>query len=270
MAKFARTKDERGKRYGHLLVLFPEKVRGNRESYWRVRCVCGKEKSVRGSHLRDGSSTSCGCLARNPYPLKDERGKRYGHLLVLSSEVQHGRRGHWLCRCDCGKETVVRGAHLRNGQSTNCGCLSKRGRHYTGPVRRQEKAKEVYFANADMTERILAWQREDEPDRLLAILDKFDPLIKRLIARHAGGNFLDRRELASDIYVAIWAACRRFVPGYSVYSYFYTVIYYALVKYKNKYREERTIFLSLEAPLAEGEEITLYDILPASALLTAA
>lgn len=31
---------------------------------WKVRCTCGTVKTVRGSALTDGSSKSCGCLAK--------------------------------------------------------------------------------------------------------------------------------------------------------------------------------------------------------------
>ena len=50
-------------------------------------------------------------------------GERYARLTVLkragSDKRKHAR---WLCRCDCGKETVVRGDHLRNGRISSCGC----------------------------------------------------------------------------------------------------------------------------------------------------
>ena len=31
----------------------------------------------------------------------------------------------WNCLCDCGTERVVRGAYLRNGTSTSCGCFRR-------------------------------------------------------------------------------------------------------------------------------------------------
>lgn len=33
--------------------------------YWICRCDCGTEKPVRGSHLRSGASSSCGCFCRD-------------------------------------------------------------------------------------------------------------------------------------------------------------------------------------------------------------
>ena len=31
----------------------------------------------------------------------------------------------WLCRCDCGKETVVTAGNLINGNTRSCGCLAQ-------------------------------------------------------------------------------------------------------------------------------------------------
>lgn len=54
----------------------------------------------------------------------DMTGKEIGRLRVV------GRAGFtpkgqaiWSCLCLCGKETLVRGADLRNGHTQSCGCL---------------------------------------------------------------------------------------------------------------------------------------------------
>lgn len=51
-----------------------------------------------------------------------EVGTAYGKLTVLG---RHGsRNGHktYECRCECGKESVVKGIHLKNGHTKSCGC----------------------------------------------------------------------------------------------------------------------------------------------------
>ena len=53
----------------------------------------------------------------------DETGNRYGRLLVCRRAVTDDKNVSWLCRCDCGNETVVRGDHLREGASRSCRCL---------------------------------------------------------------------------------------------------------------------------------------------------
>lgn len=52
----------------------------------------------------------------------DLTGQRYGKLTVLSPAENIGTRTAWLCRCDCGKETVVSTVRLRSGRQASCGC----------------------------------------------------------------------------------------------------------------------------------------------------
>jgi len=51
-------------------------------------------------------------------------GKKFGMLTVVS-EFDKNKSGNvrWLCRCDCGKESIVVGSKLRNGHTKSCGCL---------------------------------------------------------------------------------------------------------------------------------------------------
>lgn len=54
----------------------------------------------------------------------DRIGLEYGRLTVLErAENTSGRAARWLCRCDCGNTTVVRGRLLGNGTTQSCGCL---------------------------------------------------------------------------------------------------------------------------------------------------
>jgi hypothetical protein len=52
-------------------------------------------------------------------PHLDKTGQRFGRLVAVR---YHGDK-MWLCRCDCGNETLVRGSTLVNAQSRSCGCL---------------------------------------------------------------------------------------------------------------------------------------------------
>lgn len=62
-------------------------------------------------------------------PLKDETGKRYNRLLVVSrADNHHTGLAAWLCKCDCGNEIVVTGRGLRRGDTQSCGCLRHSGR----------------------------------------------------------------------------------------------------------------------------------------------
>ena len=54
--------------------------------------------------------------------LSDLAGKRFGKLVVLKHSHKNERNEHhWLCRCDCGNQSIVRGANLRTGHTVSCG-----------------------------------------------------------------------------------------------------------------------------------------------------
>jgi len=56
----------------------------------------------------------------------DLTGQSFGCLTVIK---QVGKNKHnraiWLCKCTCGKDTVVVGSSLKNGYTRSCGCLQK-------------------------------------------------------------------------------------------------------------------------------------------------
>ena len=52
-------------------------------------------------------------------------GDRFERLVVLRRAENIGANTAWLCRCDCGNETVVRGVHLIRHAVKSCGCLRK-------------------------------------------------------------------------------------------------------------------------------------------------
>jgi hypothetical protein len=59
--------------------------------------------------------------------LKNITGKEFGNLYVLNIDDSSDRKNiKWVCRCTCGNIKSFYGNRLRNGESTNCGCLSHR------------------------------------------------------------------------------------------------------------------------------------------------
>ena len=66
----------------------------------------------------------------------DITGQKFGKLTVLG--LHHlGKRNarYWLCKCECGKETVQISADLKSGRTKSCGCqryieLSERNRRH--------------------------------------------------------------------------------------------------------------------------------------------
>lgn len=53
----------------------------------------------------------------------DLTGQRFGRLVVLARAPTRGRHRCWLCRCDCGRETVPQAGSLRGGLTRSCGCF---------------------------------------------------------------------------------------------------------------------------------------------------
>lgn len=51
--------DHTGETFGKLKAIRIDR-NDNGRIFWLVRCSCGREKSVRAQHLRDGAVTSCG------------------------------------------------------------------------------------------------------------------------------------------------------------------------------------------------------------------
>lgn len=49
-------------------------------------------------------------------------GMRFGRLVVIQ-RADRSNGVYWLCRCDCGKETIVIAQSLKEGKTRSCGCL---------------------------------------------------------------------------------------------------------------------------------------------------
>jgi hypothetical protein len=51
-------------------------------------------------------------------------GDKYGRLTIISEVEQIKWTRRFLCKCDCGKEKVIRLEHLRRGAIISCGCYN--------------------------------------------------------------------------------------------------------------------------------------------------
>lgn len=136
----SRRKDLTGKRFGKLTVIeradnIIEKG-GWQKSAWVCLCDCGNMTTVRQRRLQNGSTRSCGCLAREWQTDKfspNLTGQKFGMLTAIKRTENHrmtnGRpvSPKWLCRCDCGNTKEVASADLLSGRTTSCGCLVSRG-----------------------------------------------------------------------------------------------------------------------------------------------
>ena len=128
--------DLTGRRFGRLEVIKRADSPNDKE-YWICKCDCGNVKMIRRKNLRPGGSKSCGCLsieaARNNCKSRNQSsvldadilGKRFGKLTVMEFAGKDSSRCKiFKCKCDCGKETIVRKTHLISGGTKSCGGLS--------------------------------------------------------------------------------------------------------------------------------------------------
>lgn len=123
--------DLSGKIFGELTVI--KRVEpivnknGRKIQRWLCQCSCGNTCIIRHGNLTSGTSTSCGCVKRiltSNRKLENLIGNKYGELTVLKRASNiGGKRVKWLCQCSCGRQTIVEGANLKQGNTTSCGCM---------------------------------------------------------------------------------------------------------------------------------------------------
>lgn len=106
---------------GHMLCLEFHSINKFGRAKWLCHCDCGTEKVVNASDLKNGSTTSCGCIKR-----KNLVGQKFNRLLVVKIDsIDKNGNVKWLCKCDCGKPVIVLPFALKNGQTKSCGCLKQ-------------------------------------------------------------------------------------------------------------------------------------------------
>ena len=74
-------------------------------------------------------------------------GKRFNRLVVVSlhsKDANYNKR--WLCRCDCGGQTVVLGDKLKSGNTQSCGCYATEFRAQL--VQQADRERRIYTKNS--------------------------------------------------------------------------------------------------------------------------
>jgi very-short-patch-repair endonuclease len=112
---------------GFTLIEETSKRASNCAIIWRMQCKCGNIIEASPSQIVHAGKFSCGCDYVHPL-LKDITGQRFGMLTVIRESemrVGAGKRVAWVCKCDCGRETIVASDCLCSGGTTSCGCKTK-------------------------------------------------------------------------------------------------------------------------------------------------
>lgn len=129
--------DLTGQRFGKLKVVERTEDHISPSGYkyimWRCQCDCGNFINVRTTDLKNNHTQSCGCLHKemlSKAKLIDLTGQVYERLTVIKRVDDYispsgDRKVQWLCKCKCGKEVIVTGNNLKNGNIKSCGCYNR-------------------------------------------------------------------------------------------------------------------------------------------------
>lgn len=113
-----------GKVFNNLTVLKP--IPGRRY-YWECLCVCGTVHIAKGTSLRSGKTSNCGCKSGDSSKQRARIfssnfiGTKFNKWLVIG--IDDSDTNKLLCQCDCGTIRAINRPSLVDGRSTNCGCI---------------------------------------------------------------------------------------------------------------------------------------------------
>ncbi|MFD1450863.1 HNH endonuclease [Oceanobacillus sojae] len=72
-------------------------------------------------------------------------GRKHNMLEVLDIYDRTRQGTRWLCKCECGEETVVNGYKLKNGLTKSCGCLKNKHSEETKRKISEANNKQIHF-----------------------------------------------------------------------------------------------------------------------------
>ena len=113
---------------------------------WLCKCDCGNYTVTTANSLKTGHTKSCGCYQKERVSSNefiDETGNKYGRLTVikLADKKSKSRQVYWQCQCECGNIAIIRGASLRDGTTTSCGCIQSHGEEKVSALLRELNIK---------------------------------------------------------------------------------------------------------------------------------
>lgn len=133
-----------GETYNGVKVLEKFREKGHTK-YWCICPVCGERFSMKAETV--GKAHQCKeCNAKSR--INDISGQRFGRLVAIEHAGrvvnQNGfRTTLWRCKCDCGKESIVRYPLLVTGNTRSCGCLERENKERMMKIAQQANRKSV-------------------------------------------------------------------------------------------------------------------------------
>lgn len=114
--------DITGQKFGKLTAIkFAGRNKRNRPC-WTLKCDCGRMITAVIYDILSGNTKTCGfSTCKNRFV--DLTGKSFAFLTVIKFvRFNKNHASTWLCKCVCGKEKILMGYLLKNGQTKSCGC----------------------------------------------------------------------------------------------------------------------------------------------------
>lgn len=103
---------------------------GRKNKRYKCKCTrCGNIRSMNASKLTHNNYQHCNkCTIQ--YPVKNDLTScKFGMLTVIKRVENHiqpngSSKVMYLCKCDCGNNSIVAASHLKSGHTSSCGCLN--------------------------------------------------------------------------------------------------------------------------------------------------
>ena len=103
----------------------------------------------------------------------DMLGQKFGRLTVIKYSHFEKRNHYWLCKCDCGKEKIVRRSRLLDGNTKSCGCLRDEGNVKHGVWSRDKRLYKSWNTMIQRCENIKNTHFVDYGGRGIKVCDKW-------------------------------------------------------------------------------------------------
>lgn len=167
--------DLTGQKFGKLTVLQRAPYCKSGHIYWTCWCECGNIKDICGNNLRNGVTTSCGCLQKintSKANRKDISNQQFGKLTALycTNKKDSGGRYIWHCICDCGNTIDVSIGQLTSGLTSSCGCLRSKGETIIADLLTQyhiRYQREYHFENSKRRFDFAIFNKQNQLIRLI-------------------------------------------------------------------------------------------------------
>lgn len=128
----------------------------NKKTYVYVICPhCGSKTWKRTDVIKN--IVSCGCYNREHNYIKKtdfSEGYKVNMLTVLyNTDEKKDNEYLWKCRCDCGKEILVKSSVLKSKMKYSCGC-ENHNNFVKSMIENSKKNKKQYYVNGTNIETI--------------------------------------------------------------------------------------------------------------------